>query len=70
VLGIDKVGRFDNFFELGGHSLRAVGMQSRAQTELDLFLPLSAIFAHGRLSSLAEDVLRLLLEKELFDRKR
>ncbi|TGX48193.1 amino acid adenylation domain-containing protein, partial [Sphingomonas gei] len=70
LLGIEQVGRHDNFFELGGHSLLAVRMQSRLQAELDLFLPLSAIFAHGRLSLLADDVLRRLLETELFDRNR
>jgi hypothetical protein len=32
---------------------------------LDLFLPLSVIFTHGRLSLLADDVLRRLLEAEL-----
>ena len=50
VLKLERVGLNDNFFELGGHSLLAVQATQRVQLLLGLEVPLSALFAAGRLA--------------------
>ena len=40
----DKIGVNDNFFELGGHSLLAVSLVSKIDSQLELDLPLYALF--------------------------
>jgi hypothetical protein len=54
LLGVENVGRIDGFFELVGHSLLAVQLSNRIQTELELAVPLSAIFSHGSIALSAE----------------
>ncbi|WP_321968527.1 phosphopantetheine-binding protein, partial [Burkholderia cepacia] len=44
VLKLDRVGIHDNFFELGGHSLLATQVISKLRRELELELPLKAVF--------------------------
>ncbi|MYM28287.1 amino acid adenylation domain-containing protein [Duganella sp. CY15W] len=56
LLGIEQVGRQDNFFELGGHSLLAVRLISQLRQQLDIELPLAALFAHPQLAELATQV--------------
>ncbi len=53
VLGVRPGAAADDFFELGGHSLLNVRMVSRVREELGLELPLSAVFQHSTLESLA-----------------
>lgn len=45
-----------NFFELGGHSLLAMQVVARVRRELDVSLPLSAIFASPTVRMLAESI--------------
>lgn len=54
VLGVDRPDPDATFFELGGHSLRAVQLFTRLRRELGVDLPLSTLFAHPTLRSLAE----------------
>ncbi|MEU0479237.1 amino acid adenylation domain-containing protein [Streptosporangium sp. NPDC006013] len=48
VLGVDRslVGMNDHFFESGGHSLLAAQLATRVQEELQIELPLRAVFEH------------------------
>ncbi|KMJ45031.1 hypothetical protein AB204_11225 [Xenorhabdus khoisanae] len=52
LLGLERIGRYDHFFELGGHSLLAVQLLNRMR-EQDMEVPLTALFAHPTLCSLA-----------------
>ncbi|HWW72462.1 MAG TPA: condensation domain-containing protein, partial [Duganella sp.] len=56
LLGVERVGRQDGFFELGGHSLLAVRLISQLRRQLDVELPLAALFAHPKLAELARQV--------------
>lgn len=53
VLGLDRVGLRDNFFELGGHSLLLAQFHQRLQTELHYQIPITDLFRHPTLESLA-----------------
>jgi amino acid adenylation domain-containing protein len=44
VLGVDQVGIDDHFFESGGHSLLAMTLLTRIEAELEIKIPLKAIF--------------------------
>ena len=60
VLGREQVGVQENFFDLGGHSLLATQVVSQIRHELNVELPLDAIFAKPTIDSLAV----YLLEQE------
>jgi hypothetical protein len=47
------VGLDDNFFDLGGHSLLTIRMQSEIQDQLNVEIPLTAIFRYPTVRSLA-----------------
>jgi amino acid adenylation domain-containing protein len=77
VLGREHVGIEQNFFDLGGHSLLATQVVSQIRHELNVELPLDAIFAKPTIDSLAiylleqeaiasdsEDIAELLAEVE------
>ncbi len=53
LLGVERIGRHDNFFELGGHSLLATRLLSRLPHAFGVELPLTTLFAHATLESLA-----------------
>ncbi|MFZ1006732.1 MAG: AMP-binding protein, partial [Candidatus Sulfotelmatobacter sp.] len=53
------VSRNDNFFSLGGNSLLALRMLHRIRTEMDIALPLNAIFASATLADLASTIEKL-----------
>ncbi|WP_054739335.1 non-ribosomal peptide synthetase [Cellulosilyticum ruminicola] len=54
VLGIENVGVNDNFFEVGGNSLNLITINNRLQKKLDQDIPLTALFEHTTVASLAE----------------
>lgn len=46
ILKIDKVGAFDNVHELGGNSLRGMRAVARICAEIEVDLPMRALFSH------------------------
>ncbi len=56
VLGVDDVGIDEDFLELGGDSLLAVRVIVALQNELDVNLPLDAVFDAGTVAELARRV--------------
>ncbi|UQB78915.1 hypothetical protein KI429_04100 [Pseudomonas shirazica] len=53
VLKAKRVGVHDNFFELGGHLLLATQIASRVQKQLQLNVPLRAMFGCSTVEELA-----------------
>ncbi len=54
VLGVPSVGIHDDFFSLGGHSLLAVKLMNHIREQFIVRLPISALFQHPTVASLAE----------------
>ncbi|MBL1257684.1 non-ribosomal peptide synthetase/type I polyketide synthase [Methylocystis sp. Sn-Cys] len=53
LLKVERVGANDNFFLLGGHSMLAAQLRARIHQNLDVELPLNAIFEDQTLAALA-----------------
>ncbi|WP_276209479.1 non-ribosomal peptide synthase/polyketide synthase [Pseudomonas lutea] len=53
LLGVPQVGRQDNFFALGGHSLLGIQLVAQVRRDLQLEMPLRALFDAPRLADLA-----------------
>ncbi|AKT41222.1 non-ribosomal peptide synthetase [Chondromyces crocatus] len=56
LLDRHAVGIHDNFFEIGGHSLVAVHLMARIHQVFGQHLPLSALFAHPTIETLASSL--------------
>ncbi|MES2316841.1 MAG: amino acid adenylation domain-containing protein [Pseudomonadota bacterium] len=56
LLGLDQVGIHANFFEIGGHSLLAMRMLSALSQQLDVNLPVRALFEHKTIAQLAAHI--------------
>lgn len=56
LLPVDEFGVEDNFFALGGHSLLATQVLTRIRQRLGVSLPMTALFKHNTVVSLAKVV--------------
>ncbi|QSX79617.1 non-ribosomal peptide synthetase [Agrilutibacter solisilvae] len=63
LLGLDRVGRHDHFFELGGHSLLVMQLVIRIREQLQVDVPLRALFEQPVFSALCESVVAEQLKR-------
>jgi phthiocerol/phenolphthiocerol synthesis type-I polyketide synthase E len=54
ILGIDQLGIHDNFFDLGGNSLIGLKVISRLKKELNIDIPVTALFEGPTVNALAQ----------------
>ncbi|WP_084624102.1 non-ribosomal peptide synthetase [Oceanospirillum beijerinckii] len=67
LLPVKQFGTEDSFFALGGHSLLATQVISRIRQELDISLPITALFKHSTIASLASAVEQVRDQQESGD---
>jgi amino acid adenylation domain-containing protein len=60
VLGVQDVGEDEDFFVAGGHSVLAIQVVARLKRQLNIRIPVSAVFANPRLGDLADYVEQVL----------
>jgi acyl transferase domain-containing protein len=70
LLGIEQLGIHDNFFELGGNSLVGLKVISRLKRELNVDIPVVALFEGPTVSALAKVIGRDRDEKPVFEEGR
>jgi acyl carrier protein len=58
LLGIDRVGVCDNFFEMGGNSLIGLKIMTRLRKELNMNLPVTALFEAPTVQTFAKLISR------------
>lgn len=56
VLDIAAVGAHDDFFDLGGNSLRGMRAMARIRAEVDVELPMRALFSSPVVADLAAEI--------------
>ena len=56
LLKTDQIGITDNFFELGGHSLMVMQVVARIRKELEVEIPMRALFEEPTIRGLAKEV--------------
>ncbi|MFU8874616.1 non-ribosomal peptide synthetase [Micromonospora sp. SL4-19] len=56
ILQVDKVGALDDFFALGGNSLRGMRAMARIRAEVDVELPMRALFSSPVVADLAAQI--------------
>ncbi|MGC5022574.1 non-ribosomal peptide synthetase [Micromonospora sp. DT47] len=56
ILRVDKVGALDDFFALGGNSLRGMRAMARIRAEVDVELPMRALFGNPVVADLAAQI--------------
>lgn len=64
VLGRQEVSVGDDFFEAGGHSILAIRVVARLKRELNIAIPMAAVFNNPRLRDLADYVEQALAARE------
>ena len=67
MLGIEELGIHDNFFELGGNSLIGLKVISRLKRELNVDIPIVALFEGPTVSALAKVIGRDRNEAPVFE---
>jgi phthiocerol/phenolphthiocerol synthesis type-I polyketide synthase E len=67
LLGIEQLGIHDNFFELGGNSLIGLKVIARLKRELNVDIPVVALFEGPTVSALAKVIGRNEEEKPVFE---
>ncbi|RGC69156.1 Linear gramicidin synthase subunit D [Micromonospora sp. MW-13] len=60
ILGVEKVGATDDFFALGGNSLRGMRAMARIRAEVDVDLPMRALFGSPVVADLAAQIESLI----------
>ncbi|MER6594764.1 phosphopantetheine-binding protein, partial [Micromonospora purpureochromogenes] len=56
ILQVEKVGALDDFFVLGGNSLRGMRAMARIRAEVDVDLPMRALFSSPVVADLAAQI--------------
>jgi amino acid adenylation domain-containing protein len=56
LLKTEKIGITDNFFELGGHSLMVMQVVARIRRELEVEIPIKALFEDPTIEGLAKEI--------------
>ncbi|MEH0844048.1 amino acid adenylation domain-containing protein [Micromonospora sp. CPCC 205711] len=56
ILQVEKVGALDDFFALGGNSLRGMRAMARIRAEVDVDLPMRALFSSPVVADLAAEI--------------
>jgi amino acid adenylation domain-containing protein len=56
LLNVEEIGITDNFFELGGHSLMVMQVVARIRRELEVEVPIRALFEDPTIEGLAKEI--------------